>query len=326
MSEWLVPVSRWVRFFDRSGRVVEGSFDALQGAILAGRLDRFDVEVRGTLVDAVAGDTVWLYVPDGEIGVIAVGRAKAAVKSVSKALGKASGKAPRKAGGTKGVLASFAVTVDRARSRTLGVDPLPAATIRRWVPELRQGSVRLDPRPRALTVLDAWVRERNARDVEMLASLPASPWRAVAAKGEKGRALAVHDVVGPIARMLRSQEFAVGVGTSAGATPSAEPRIVARRVRDVVVLDVCRVAAGRGRSVALATIGPLLESRWSIERERRDAKLRVSLWVAFSARPHAEVVAFVEDSGLLVSWARRGGVVELTDRSKQRWYQYLGVR
>jgi len=27
-----------------------------------------------------------------------------------------------------------------------------------------------------------------------------------------------------------------------------------------------------------------------------------------------------------VSWIQRGGVVELTDRSKQRWYQYLGVR
>ncbi|HEU5301096.1 MAG TPA: hypothetical protein VFW06_02540 [Acidimicrobiia bacterium] len=305
MSEWLVPVSQWVRFVGRGGRAVESSVDALQAEVLTGGLERFVCEVRGPLVDARAGDLVWCFVPDGDIGVVAVGRAKAP---------------------TKGKQPAFVVSLDRPRSRVLAADPLPAPTIRRWVPELRQGSVRLDPRPRALAVLDGWLRERNARDVEMLATLPASPWRATATRGEKGLALAAHDVVGPISRMLRSQDFALGLGKGAAASPSEEPRIIARRVRDVVVLDVCRIASGRGRAEALAAIGPLLETKWRLERARRDERLRVTPWVAFSARPHAEVVAFIEESGLLVSWTQRGGVVELTDRSKQRWYQYLGVR
>ena len=305
MSEWLVPVSQWVRFVGRGGRAVESSFAALQAEVLTGQLDRIVCEVRGPLVDTRAGDLVWCFVPDGDVGVIAVGRAKAP---------------------TKGKQPSFTVTVDRARSRTLAADPLPASTIRRWVPELRQGSVRLDPRPRALAVLDGWLRERNGRDVEMLASLPASPWRRTAARGEKGLALAAHDVVGPISRMLRSQDFALGLGKGPAASPSDEPRIIARRVRDVVVLDVCRISTGRGRPESLAAIGPLLETKWRLERERRAERLRVTPWVAFSARPHAEVVAFIEESGLLVSWTSAGGIVELTDRSKQRWYQYLGVR
>ncbi len=305
MSEWLVPVSQWVRFVGRGGRAVESSFAAVQAEALTGQLDRIVCEVRGPLVDTRAGDLVWCFVPDGDIGVVAVGRAKAPTKE----------KQP-----------SFTVTVDRARSRILAADPLPAPTIRRWVPELRQGSVRLDPRPRALAVLDGWLRERNGRDVEMLASLPASPWRRTAARGEKGLALAAHDVVGPISRMLRSQDFALGLGKGQAASPGDEPRIIARRVRDVVVLDVCRISTGRGRPESLAAIGPLLETKWRLERARRDERLRVTPWVAFSARPDAEVVAFIEESGLLVSWTRAGGIVELTDRSKQRWYQYLGVR
>jgi hypothetical protein len=121
---------------------------------------------------------------------------------------------------------------------------------------------------------------------------------------------------------VRSQDFAIGVAKASG----PEPRLIARRVRDVVLVDVCRAAAGRGRDEALSAIGPLLEAQWRIERAPRDARLGVSLWLAFSARPHGDVTAFLEDAGVLVSWPQRNGVVELTDRSKQRWYQYLGLR
>ena len=56
------------------------------------------------------------------------------------------------------------------------------------------------------------------------------------------------------------------------------------------------------------------------------AAVLYALWLAFDARPPEEVATFLEDSGVLVSWCMRAGIVELTDRSKQRWYQYLGVR
>ncbi len=310
MSEWLVPVSRRLRFADRTGRAVDSSFVALRDATLAGRLDRVTLEVRGPLVDVVAGDRVWFTTSELDIGVILVGRAQAPTMSTPKA------------GSRSKETLSIVVTLDRIKSRVFAADPLPSATIRRWVPELRDGAVHLDLRPRALATLDSWQHERAERDSELLASLGAAPWRSVVSRGGKAPSPAAHDVIGPIARMVRSQDFAIGVAKPLG----REPRLLARRVRDVVIVDVCRAPGGRGREEALAVIGPLLEARWRVEREPRDARLSVSLWVAFSARPHSDVVAFLEDAGVLVSWPQRGGLVELTDRSKQRWYQYLGLR
>jgi hypothetical protein len=311
MSDWLVPLARHVRFTQPSGRAIESRYLALRDAALHGRLATAVCDVRGPLVNLRSGDTVWCFTPELDAGVFAVGRARAA---------------------TKAKKATVAVVLDKARTKLLAADPLPAATLRRWVPELRQGAVSLDVRPRALAVLDAWQRERGERDVDLLAPIGATPWRAAIVKGAKGGKSAKgakrvhpaqHELIAPIARLLRSQDFAIGVDQPV----RDEPRLVARRVRDVVVVDVCRVRGGGGRAEALAAMGPLLMAQWRLEREAFDeARLRASLWLAFTARPQEEVTTFLEDVGLLVSWPQRPGVVELTDRSKQRWYQHLGVR
>ena len=302
VSDWLVPVSRHVRFAQASGRTVDSTYESLRAAALDGRLDKAVCEVRGPLVNLRAGDTVWFFTPELEVGVFAVGRARAPTKTKR---------------------AEVTVALERARGKVLAADPLPAATIRRWVPELRQGAVSLDARPRALVVLDAWQRERGERDTELLTPIGVTPWRAALAKGSRKVLPALHDVVAPVARLLRSQDFAVGIERAA----RDEPRLVARRVRDVVVVDVCRARGGAGRVEALAGLGPLLMARWRLEREPfDDVRLRTMLWLAFSARPHDDVTAFLEDSELLVSWPQPPGVVELTNRSKQRWYQALGVR
>jgi hypothetical protein len=302
VGEWLVPISRHVRFAQTSGRTVDPHYGALRDAGLTGKLARVDCEVRGPLVNLRAGDTVFCYTPELDVGVFAVGRARAATK-------------------TGRPLVS--VRFDKARTKVLAADPLPAMTIRRWVPELRNGAVSLDLRPRALAVLDAWQRERGERDVELLTPINVSPWRVAATKASKGMTPAQHDIAAPIARLLRSQDFAVGLGAPLG----TEPRVVARRVRDVVVVDVCRARTGGGRTEAVDAIGPLLLAQWRLQREAfDDARLRATLWMAFASRPHEEVVAFLEDNELLVSWMQRPGIVELTDRSKQRWYQQLGVR
>jgi hypothetical protein len=303
MSDWLVPLSRHVRFVQSSGRTVEPAYHSLRAAVLEGRLERVICDVRGPLVNMRAGDTVWCYTAELDIGVFAVGRTRAP---------------------TKGNRPTITITLERGRSKILAGDPLPGATIRRWVPELREGAVSLDLRPRVLAVLDAWQRERGERDVELLTPIRITPWRASLGKGKRASSPAVHDVLAPIGRLLRSQDFAIGVDRS----PTDEPRLVARRVRDVVVVDVCRLRGGSGgRAQALAALGPLLLTRWQLEREAfDDARLRATLWLAFSARPPDEIAAFLEDSGVLVSVLQRAGVVELTDRSKQRWYQALGVR
>lgn len=298
--DWLVPVSRHLRFVLGSGRAVGTGFDALQDAALGGRIERVVCEVRGTLVDVQAGDHVWFYTTELDAGVFAVGRARRPTTT----------KNP-----------TVTVTVDRGRTRVFAADPLPAATIRRWVPELRQGAVSLDVRPRALAVLEAWQRERPDRDADLLGPIGVTPWRSAtrtAARTQPAR----DDVLGPIARLLRSQDFAIGMFDGSG----CEPWLIARRVRDVVVVDVERIRVGRGREEALAALGPLREQRWRLERQERELRLRSSLWIAFTARPNDDAVGFLEDEEILVSWQHRGGVVELTDRSKQRWYQYLGVR
>jgi len=300
VSDWLVPVSRHTRFAQKSGRTLGHDFDALQSAVVAGRLGKVVCDVRGSLVNLSSGDTVWFYTTELDVGVFAVGRAGAP---------------------TKGKNPSVTVTIDRTRTRLFAVDPLPAATIRRWVPELRQGAVSLDVRPRAHTVLEAWQHERGERDADLLAPLGAASWRTVG-RSAKTAKVALHDMVAPVARLLRSQDFAVGIEIPI----RDEPRLLARRVRDVVVVDVCRVASGRGREEALRALGPLLQARWRIERDASDARLQATLWLAFSTRPQEDLTTFLEDMGVLVSWRMRPGIVELTDRSKQRWYQYLGVR
>jgi len=301
VSAWLVPVSRYLRFAQSSGRTVESAFGKLQDAALGGRLGRVICEVRGPLVDVTAGDQMWFYTDDLDAGVFAFGKARRPTKA----------KKP-----------TVTVTIDRTRTRVLAADPLPAVTIRRWVPELRQGAVSLDLRPRALTVLEGWQRERADRDAEMLGGLGVTTWRA-AIKGTGARQPARDDVYGPIARLLRSQDFAIGMYDGHG----AEPWLVARRVRDLVVIDVERTRGLRARTAALSAIGALREFKWRIERESvRELRLRGSLWMAFVNKPHEDVVTFLEDEEVLVSWQQRNGAVELTDRSKQRWYQYLGVR
>lgn len=301
MSDWLVPVSRYLRFAQPSGRTVDSAFGKLQDAALSGRLGKVVCDVRGPLVDVRAGDHVWLYTTDVEAGVFAVGRARRA---------------------TKGKKATITVMLDRARTRVLASDPLPTPTIRRWVPELRQGAVSLDLRPRALVVLDGWQRERAERDAELLGPIGVTTWR-TATKATGTRQPARDEVYGPIARLLRSQDFAIGLLDGAG----AERWLVARRVKDVVAIDVERERGAGNRAAALAALGPLREYKWRIERESaRELRLRGSLWMAFVTKPHDDVVTFLEDEEVLVSWQHRKGAVELTDRSKQRWYQYLGVR
>jgi len=319
VTDWLVPVSKYLWFVDRSNRRVEASANSgyarVRDALLADRITSALGEVRGPPVDARPGDTLWLYTPEHDAGVFAVGR----VRKVSPAP-----KTP-----AKHVLL---ITLDKARTRVFAADPLPAPTIRRWVPELvRQASVRLDVRPRALTVLEAWQDERGERDAELLGPLGVTPWRSLT-KGKRGAKTpatnatahpASDPMLAPLSRLLRSQDFALGMLAS----QRDQPWLVARRMRDVVVVDVERTSTARGRDQALAALGPLREYRWRLEREgAADLRVRTSLWVAFAAKPHDDVAAFLAAEEVLVSWQHRSGVIELTDRSKQRWYQYLGVR
>jgi len=297
MADWLVPVSDRTRFLDKNGRAVTARFDAIRTGVLDGRVQTVTTEVRGALADLRDGDEVWIYWPGGDVGVIAVGHARSY---------------PTR----KPTPPSIAVDLHRARSRALIVDPMPAALVHRWLPDLR-GASRLDPSPRALEAIRAWEDERPQRDEAALAPLGLPTWRARAAHGTKHRP--VDDrLVTPIVPFLRSQNFAVGVDQRGDTT-----RLVARRARDVMVVHGVGLGTD-GRDAALFAFGVAREHRWTLERSHPDLGWRFWVWLVFDRRPSAGIVGFLEDERVLLSWAASRGL-EMSERSKLRWFQEVRV-
>src|SRR5262249_3879801 len=144
-----------------------------------------------------------------------------------------------------------------------------------------------------------------------LEPLGAHTWRAAAARGSGSRP--VDDpVLSTVVPFLRSQDFAVGLVTRDGA-----PRLVARR--GPAILVVHGVGPDRGRPETYRAYGTVRAHRWWIERAHGDLRARSWPWLAFAAKPSIEVVAFLEDEGVIVTWRQAGGRVEMSEGSKQRW-------
>jgi hypothetical protein len=301
MADWLVPLSSHTRFVDRNSRKVPSRFELVRGMALDRRLVSVAAEVRGPLADVETGDTVWLFWTERDVGVMAVGRARAPRTRHNRA-------------------PELPVVLDRVRTRTLVVDPMPSVVIRRWLPDVRGSGIRLDLRPRALDALRAWERERPERDDALLRPLGVPTWRARAGRG--GRHRPIDDLVlSSAVPFLRSQDFSVGLTTWDHA-----PRVVARRARDVVVVHGVGTPGERTRPDAFAAFGRLRGHRWALARSHDDLQLRVFAWLAFAARPPSETVAFLDDEGVLVTWLHGAGRVEMGEQAQQRWYQQLGVR
>ena len=298
MVDWLVPITKRARFLDRTSRTISPTLETVRRAGLSGRLTTVVIEVRGALADVDDRDTIWLLWPEHDLGIVAVGRAQQ--------------RAPR-----RGERPAFEVTLDRTRTRTLMVDPMPAALVHRWITDLHSGT-RLDLRPRALEAVQAWEHDRAERDEVLLRPLGLPSWRTRAAHGGRGRPID-DPLLASIVPFLRSQDFAVGLVTRDRAT-----RLVARRSCDLLV--VYAVPGGATRPDRARAVGELREHRWSLQRAHAEDRLEVWGWIAFATRPPTEALAFLEDEALVITWRQSGGRVEMSERSKQRWYQRLGVR
>jgi hypothetical protein len=301
MSDWLLPLSRHTRFIDRNSRPVAPRLEAVRGAALDGRLASVAAEVRGPLADVATGDTIWLFWSEHDVGVMAVGRARARRTRRNRA-------------------PELPIGLDQTRTRALVVDPMPSVLVRRWLPDLRSGGTRLDVRPRALEAVRAWEKERRERDEALLRPLGVTTWRARAGKGRDHRPVD-DSVLASAVPFLRSQDFSVGLTTR-----DPVPRIVARRARDVLVVHGVRAPGERSRPDALSAFGALRGHRWALAQAHADLRVRVFAWLAFAARPPSDIVAFLDDEGVLVTWLHGAGRVDMSERSKQRWYQQLGVR
>jgi hypothetical protein len=163
------------------------------------------------------------------------------------------------------------------------------------------------------------VHERGERDDALLGPLGVQSWRARAARGSSGTRPVDDPVLATVVPFLRSQDFAVGLVARDGGT-----RLVARRSRDLLVIH--GVGADRSRPDTYRAFGAVRAHRWSIERAHGDLHARSWAWLAFTAKPVPDLIAFLEDESVIVTWRQAGGRVEMSDASKQRWYQQLGVR
>lgn len=300
MADWLVPISTRTRVLDRGGRRLAPRFETVRAAVLAGRATAVAVEVRGALADSHPGDSAWIYWGDQDIGVMAVGELR-----------------PRRA---RAASPELGVELDLARSRLLVVDPMPAPLVRRWMHDVR-AVARLDARPRVFEAVRAWEHDRAHRDEAMLRPLSLPSWRSRAARGAVGRRPVDDPLLSSVVPFLRSQDFAVGL-----ATHEHQPRLVARRTRDLLVVHGVRDQGGRRRDEALRAFGVVRAHRWALVRDHAEVRLRAWAWLSFAVRPPNDVVAFLEEEGVLVTWLHRGTPTQMSDRSKQRWYQQLGVR
>lgn len=296
MGDWLVSVSAHTRFVDRSSRRVDGEFAAVRSAILSRRVSGFRCDVRGAASDIADRDQMWVLWPAGDVGVMAVGRA--------------TGRDTRPAPGR------VRVALHQRRSRGLVLDPLPSALLRRWVPEQRSGALRLDERPRVLELVQSWETERVGRDVALLEPLGVIPWRV-----SPRAPAALSNPVASVVPFLRTQDFAVGLGQR-----DLTSYLLARRGRDVLVVHGVSAEHSRDREAAIAAFGLVSEHRWALVRDRAELRMDVRAWLAFAIRPRGGLVSFLEDEGLLVTWRQASGRVEMSERSRSRWYQELGVR
>ena len=123
-----------------------------------------------------------------------------------------------------------------------------------------------------------------------------------------------HDaVLVPIDSTLRSQGFDVGVPETA----SLRADLVGVRGGRAVVVEAKTIGRGAtGRNEAREAFGQVHEYGWLLGKRgiRGDEQLR---WIAFDRRPDADVVEFLEDHDLIVSWPDTG-TFDCSSKSRRR--------
>jgi hypothetical protein len=141
---------------------------------------------------------------------------------------------------------------------------------------------------------------REASDRAVLKPLRLKPVREILIehKTKHYRALLDHDtLLGPIERSLNRSGYHVGVID----TGPTQVDLAARKRSRMILVEGKKVSSPTGRSEARAAFAQLHEYRWTFSLRQKTSPSFI-LWAAFSRQPSIDIVQFLEDSGIIVSW------------------------
>ncbi len=297
MGAWLYPISSkggyWYEV--RPGKRENMSFEVFRDYVLAGRLRSDKWVVNQNFKAIQARDELFIYTGDADRGIIGYGRVVDKVEEED--------------------AWRVIFRLDQNRTKQLLFDPIPAPLIRQLIPFPRKTVINLGPYQDALQRLLPWSHFRTRQESLALSPLQLKPRRRVVAKAisKRDTRWLLHDtVLQPVNNFLSANEFVVG----GHPIDRLQPDMVARRDRDLIIVEGKVIQEGSGRDEARTGIGQLLDYSWQLKYRHPKLHLRHQLWVAFSHRPGRGVIDFLEHYKVLVSWVKNG-VISFSEMSKR---------
>jgi hypothetical protein len=300
MGAWLYPISSkgGYRYEIRPGKWIDMSFEVFREYVIAGRFRSDKRWVVNQNFKAIrAGDELFIYTGDADRGLIGYGRVVDKVEEKDARL--------------------VIFRLNQKRTRELLLDPIPAPLIRQLIPFPRKTVINLTPHKDAFQRLLPWSHFRTQQESLALSPLQLKPRRRVVAEAilKRDTRWLLHDtVLQPVANFLSANKFVVG-GRSIG---RLRPDMVARRDRDLIVVEGKVIQRDSGRDEARTGLGQLLEYSWHLKHRHARLHLRHHLWLAFSSRPAKTVIDFLEHYKVLVSWVKNDAAWP-SEGSKREW-------
>ncbi len=295
MSDWLYPISSHARtwFEDASGATADVSYESFRDFIVDGSIKDDEWYLTSNFRQATAGDRMWVYTGDHDLGVIGVGTVLA-VREGSALYG------------PDGWYVEW--RIDKTRSRRLCRQPFPASRVKAVLPDQKQAFMRLDSHPALVADLDDWVEHCDERADRVLKQFSLKKRQVVTRRS--GQAVTVDlrhdDILKPIDTLLRANGFTVGAVDTRPVTADLIGIKPGSKTPTTVIVEGKTIPPRKGgREEARMAYGQVKEYAWRLRR-KAGTQGRQHLWVAFERRPANDVVAFLEDEGIIVSWGTIG--------------------
>jgi len=295
VQQWLYPI------FDGTDRACFGRdgtcrarFTDYRRAATSGQIGRGEGPLDSGFLSIRVGDVLWLYAGN-EIGVVG----RAIVRELT---------------GRPEPWVTF--TLDRAVSRVLALDPVPASLARRHLTGPTDRPLDLAAHPELPEGFHWWIDHLDERDQQRLAPLGV---RSIRQALVRQPTLLDDRTTGALVRTLRTRDLALGVpAASTGAS------VVACDDRVVVVARVVPGSKAIVPRQVLASTGILAWYARSLALHDHGLRLEPSVWFAFKSPPPADLLHFLEERHDSVSWTD-GERMEFGPRTKQ-WWPLTAVR
>lgn len=287
MGPWLYPISSKSGYYFKNaqGKRVKVSYESFRDFVHTEKVRDRWWGVHFNFQKVEKGDDLFIYTGDEDRGIIAC----------AKIVGKDQN--------TRQLI----IRIDKARTKKLLADPVPAPLVRRFIPYPRAAAIDLGPSLKDLKKLLPWRPEYQAKSRPVLSKLHLKPIIKTFAniKGGRQRRLLKHDaVLGQVKAYLKANGFEVGTRSFG----NLRVDVAAVRKADLVIVEGKIIKKGAGRLEAREGLGQLLEYSWLFREENHKTPRKHNLWLACSARPRHGVVRFLTSQDILVSWPSKYGL------------------